>query len=142
MTTAERAEPSRAEPGWMGCKQGVRGALLEAASLSLPAVPCRAEPPRPPYYSLLPKNSSGLNEKSFPGGEAGDQLVTSSTSAIAAAERSGAAAEQSGALTRPTPSQIYSDFKMMESFMWTSGTKGQNYYTAAAVQQAAAKVQL
>lgn len=69
----------------MGCKQGVREALLEAAGLSLPAVPCRAEPPRPPYYSLLQKNSSRLNEKSFPGGEAGDQLVTSSTSTIMAA---------------------------------------------------------
>lgn len=33
---------SGTEPGWMGCKQGVRGALLEAAGLSLPAVPCRA----------------------------------------------------------------------------------------------------
>lgn len=80
-------EPSQAEPGWMGCKQGVRGALLEAAGLSLSAVPCRAEPPRPPYYSLLQKNSSGLNEKSFPGGEAGDQLVTSSASSIMAAVR-------------------------------------------------------
>lgn len=87
MTAGERAEPSQAEPGWMGCKQGVRAALLEAAGLSLPAVPCRAELPRPPYYSLLQKNSSGLNEKSFPGGEAGDQLVTSSTSTIMAAVR-------------------------------------------------------
>lgn len=82
-----RSEPSRAEPGWMGCKQGVRGALLEAAGLSLPAVPCRAELPRPPYYSLLQKNSSRLNEKSFPGEEAGDQLVTSSSSSIMAAVR-------------------------------------------------------
>lgn len=54
----------------MGSKQGVRGALLEAAGLSLPAVPCRAQPPRPSYYSLLQQNSSRLNEKSFPGGEA------------------------------------------------------------------------
>lgn len=80
----------------MGCKQGVRGALLEAAGLSLSAVPCRAEPPRPPYYSLLQKNSSGLNEKSFPGGEVGDQLVTSSASSIMAAVR-----ERNKLLNRP-----------------------------------------
>ena len=42
MTAVERAEPSRAEPSWMGCKQGVRGALLEAAGLSLPAVPLQS----------------------------------------------------------------------------------------------------
>lgn len=70
MMAVERAEPSRAEPAWIGCKQGVRGALLKAAGLSLPAFPCRAQLPRPPYYSLLQQNSSRLNEKSFPGGEA------------------------------------------------------------------------
>ena len=101
MTAVERAEPSRAEPGWMGCKQGVRGALLEAAGLSLPAVPCRAEPPRPPYYSLLQKNSSRLNEKSFPGGEAGDQLVTSSSTAAIMAAVTGRNKLVSGRAVRP-----------------------------------------
>lgn len=67
----ERTEQSRAEPACTGCKQGVRGALLEAAGLLLPAVPCRALSSWPPYYSLLQQNSSRL-----PGGEAGDQLVT------------------------------------------------------------------
>ncbi len=133
MTAVERAEPSRAEPGWMGGKQGVRGALLEAAGLSLPAVPCRAEPPRPPYYSLLQKNSSRLNEKSFPGGEAGDQLVTSSTSTIMAAVRVRNKLPNSrGVRSADAFAALQYHFKMMESFRWTSGSAGQNYCTAAA----------
>lgn len=69
---------SRAEPSWaglMGCKQGVRAALLEAAGLSLPAVPRRAAPPRPPYYSLLQKTAAD-KWKELPGRRGRDQLCS------------------------------------------------------------------
>lgn len=121
----------RAEPGWMGCKQGVRGALLEAAGLSLPAVPCRTELPRPPYYSLLQKNSSRLNEKSFPGGEAGDQLVTSSSSTIMAAVRRRNKLLNGGQVSS-TDARAAS-LEMMKNLGRTWGSSGQNCCTAAAM---------
>lgn len=36
------------------------------------------------------------------------------------------------ASAQPTPSQLYNEFTVMESFWWTSGSTGQNCCTAAA----------
>lgn len=74
------SEPSRAEPGSMGCKQGVRGALLEAAGLSLPAAP-RGTSGSATLLQFITENSSRLNERASQE-ENADQLVTSCTSTV------------------------------------------------------------
>lgn len=116
-----------------GCKQGVSGALLELAGLSLSAVPYRAEPPRPPYYSLLQQNSSRLNEKNFPGGETEDQVVTTScTSSVKTPvkRRKNPRTAESG----PFQGSLHC-FKMNSKWQILTRTLGiaeQNYCTAAA----------